>query len=197
MSASDDRAGTSGIHPAPMEFSAEQVGIDPILHFFHYGHLPPVLQAVSARFCTLANFIVSTLPRNPERTVALRKLLEAKDAAVRANVGVKAGSAPVASADTFETRLLAERSQLMEREEKLRAFLAGEQAGASPTQVGMLIDQHLAMCMYLDALSRRCIDLGLIDVPVSELDRDFPVVGEVKETGGHDSDRDGPVPFGT
>jgi hypothetical protein len=27
------------------------------------------------------------LPRNPERTVALRKLLEAKDAAVRALVG--------------------------------------------------------------------------------------------------------------
>lgn len=28
--------------------------------------------------------LVNTLPRNPERTVALRKLLEAKDAAVRA-----------------------------------------------------------------------------------------------------------------
>ena len=32
----------------------------------------------------LAGRIVETLPRNPERTVALRKLLEAKDAAVRA-----------------------------------------------------------------------------------------------------------------
>ena len=30
--------------------------------------------------------IVENLPRNPERTVALRKLLEAKDAAVRAAV---------------------------------------------------------------------------------------------------------------
>lgn len=30
--------------------------------------------------------IVTSLPRNAERTVALRKLLEAKDAAVRANV---------------------------------------------------------------------------------------------------------------
>jgi hypothetical protein len=32
----------------------------------------------------LAEQIVETLPRNPERTVALRKLLEAKDCAVRA-----------------------------------------------------------------------------------------------------------------
>jgi hypothetical protein len=29
---------------------------------------------------------VDTLPRNPERTAALRKLLEAKDAAVRARL---------------------------------------------------------------------------------------------------------------
>jgi hypothetical protein len=32
----------------------------------------------------LASDIVAHLPRNPERTVALRKLLEAKDCAVRA-----------------------------------------------------------------------------------------------------------------
>lgn len=54
-----------------------------IEQFFAYGHLPPHLQSVSAPFYELALFIVS-LPKNPERTVALRKLLEAKDAAVRA-----------------------------------------------------------------------------------------------------------------
>jgi hypothetical protein len=32
----------------------------------------------------MATHIIETLPRNPERTVALRKLLESKDAAVRA-----------------------------------------------------------------------------------------------------------------
>lgn len=57
-----------------------------ILQFFAYAHLPPHLQAVSVPFCELADQIVATLPRNPERTVALRKLLEAKDAAVRALV---------------------------------------------------------------------------------------------------------------
>lgn len=71
-----------------------------ILQFFAYAHLPPHLQAVSKPFCVLAHAIVlgdsvpdadkvtlaTPLPRNPERTVALRKLLEAKDAAVRALV---------------------------------------------------------------------------------------------------------------
>ncbi|MEL6754962.1 MAG: hypothetical protein AAFP81_00890 [Pseudomonadota bacterium] len=55
-----------------------------ILQFFAYDHLPERLQAVSKPFGDMAHSIVETLPRNPERTVALRKLLEAKDAAVRA-----------------------------------------------------------------------------------------------------------------
>lgn len=58
-----------------------------IIQFFAYEHLPPHLQKVSAPFCELAKALVAEgtgLPRNPERTVALRKLLEAKDAAVRA-----------------------------------------------------------------------------------------------------------------
>lgn len=57
---------------------------EPLLQFFAYEHLPPHLQAVSKPFGNLATMIVTTLPRNPERTVALRKLLESKDCAVRA-----------------------------------------------------------------------------------------------------------------
>lgn len=57
---------------------------DHILQFFNYEHLPAALQAVSKPFCVMATGIVELLPRNPERTVALRKLLESKDAAVRA-----------------------------------------------------------------------------------------------------------------
>jgi hypothetical protein len=59
---------------------------DHIEQFFAYEHLPPKLQEVSAPFCVLARVVVDTIPRNPERTVALRKLLEAKDAAVRASL---------------------------------------------------------------------------------------------------------------
>lgn len=76
----------SDIHPAPAEFSEAQLSTDPILRYFHYAHLPPALQSRSKPFCDLARLIVETTPRNAERSVALRKLLEAKDAGVRAHV---------------------------------------------------------------------------------------------------------------
>lgn len=57
---------------------------EPMLQFFAYGHLPHHLQEISRPFGELAMTIVTTLPKNPERTVALRKLLESKDCAVRA-----------------------------------------------------------------------------------------------------------------
>lgn len=57
--------------------------VDRMLQFFQYSHLPANLQEVSKDFCVLAHKIVDKYPMNPERTVALRKLLEAKDAAVR------------------------------------------------------------------------------------------------------------------
>ena len=56
---------------------------DRMLQFFAYRHLPDALQAASAPFCELALKVVAEYPMNPERTVCLRKLLEAKDAAVR------------------------------------------------------------------------------------------------------------------
>lgn len=114
----------NGIHPAPARFTAAQISTDPILHFFHYAHLPAALQSASKPFCDLAEHIVTSLPRNPERTVALRKLLEAKDAAVRANL----------PAPKLEDR---------------------EPAGVASQDLG-----------------------------------------EPREIGGHDIDRDGPVPFG-
>jgi len=55
-----------------------------ILRYFHYKHLPEYLQGVSKAFCDLAFTIAEAHPENPETEVALRKLLEAKDAAVRA-----------------------------------------------------------------------------------------------------------------
>lgn len=60
--------------------------MDPIMQFFAYEHLPAHLQEVSKPFGEMAKMIQEILPRNPERTVALRKLLESKDAAVRAKL---------------------------------------------------------------------------------------------------------------
>lgn len=76
----------TNIHPKPSEFTEDEVKLDNILRFFHYAHLPQALQDRSKPFCDLARHIIDTTDRNPERTVALRKLLEAKDAAVRAGV---------------------------------------------------------------------------------------------------------------
>lgn len=59
---------------------------EPIMQFFAYEHLPLNLQTASKPFCVLANQLVAELPRSAERTVALRKLLESKDAAVRARI---------------------------------------------------------------------------------------------------------------
>lgn len=69
--------------PALGQNSVDQAA-EPILKFFSYVHLPPALAAVSRPYSELALSIVTSLPRNAERSVALRKLLESKDAAVRA-----------------------------------------------------------------------------------------------------------------
>ena len=58
-------------------------GIQHVLQYFKYKHLPKNLQIVSKPFCDLA-YLTARGSSNPETTVALRKLLEAKDAAVRA-----------------------------------------------------------------------------------------------------------------
>ena len=55
-----------------------------LLQFFSFAHLPQHLQGVSRGFGELAYQIADALPDGPEKTVALRKLLEAKDAGVRA-----------------------------------------------------------------------------------------------------------------
>lgn len=57
---------------------------DRMLQFFEYAHLPAPLQIISKPYCDLAHEAVRTQPSNPERTAGLRKLLEAKDCAVRA-----------------------------------------------------------------------------------------------------------------
>lgn len=59
---------------------------DRMLQFFAWAHLPAHLQEVSRPFGEMAEWMVRMLPMNAERTVALRKLLEAKDCAVRARL---------------------------------------------------------------------------------------------------------------
>lgn len=57
--------------------------VEEILRWFDYGHLPPRLQDVSRPIHDLAHRFATEL-EGPELTTGLRKLLEAKDALVRA-----------------------------------------------------------------------------------------------------------------
>lgn len=62
----------------------EGVLMDPLLQYFKYDHLPEgSARHISMLFSCLAKDVVMELPSSAERTVALRKLLEGKDAAVR------------------------------------------------------------------------------------------------------------------
>ena len=62
------------------------MGEERMMKWFEFGHLPAHLQTVSSQFYEVACSLCALLEPGPERTVALRKLLESKDAAVRAAV---------------------------------------------------------------------------------------------------------------
>ena len=74
------------MEPATCDVNLLKPHNERMLKWFKYDHLPSDLQDVSKPFCELAKHIVETIDSGPERTVALRKLLEAKDAAVRASI---------------------------------------------------------------------------------------------------------------
>jgi hypothetical protein len=67
-------------HPATMQ----------LLRWFEFDHLRPGLREVSQAFYNLAHGLVDdpALEDGPELSTALRKLLEAKDCAVRAALQV-------------------------------------------------------------------------------------------------------------
>ena len=56
------------------------------LRYFTYEHLSTRLQLVSKPFCRLAESIFDNTIENPQLDIALQKLLEAQDAAVRASL---------------------------------------------------------------------------------------------------------------
>jgi len=67
----------------------EHPSVAHVLKFFKYDHLPKDLQAVSKECHDMAHNMVINCKQSPELTVGLRKLLEAKDCFVRANLELK------------------------------------------------------------------------------------------------------------
>lgn len=65
-----------------------------ILRYFEFDHLPEgPLKDTSQMFYALAHTLDKRLPDGTERSVALRKLLESKDAAVRASLDMPGADA--------------------------------------------------------------------------------------------------------
>jgi len=60
--------------------------IERLLLYFEFAHLPQHLQTISKPLCDLAHQMAESLPMDPETTMGLRKLLEAKDCFVRAKL---------------------------------------------------------------------------------------------------------------
>lgn len=67
--------------------TVDEILAEPLLQLFKHMHLPTHLKAISQPYCVLARE-VAKLPRNPERSTALRKLRESKDCAVTAQLWV-------------------------------------------------------------------------------------------------------------
>lgn len=66
---------------------------EPMLRHFRFAHLRSEdMKSISRGFAMLALQLVERLPASPERTVALRKMVEAKDCAVRAMMDVEEGA---------------------------------------------------------------------------------------------------------
>ena len=61
--------------------------MNPIVKYFEFAHLPPHLQVISQPFHALAWQLQTVLPEGPEKEAGFRKLLEAKDCMVRAQLG--------------------------------------------------------------------------------------------------------------
>lgn len=66
------------LHPTPNGVQ------NPIMRCFAYEHIRGDLQEISKLFSWVAWEMENLLPNGPEKYTALKKLLEAKDAAVRA-----------------------------------------------------------------------------------------------------------------
>lgn len=67
----------------------EQDSASPIMRYFAYEHLPDHLQKISKPLGDIAQLMDAMLPDGAEKTVGLRKLLEAKDCFVRASLDKK------------------------------------------------------------------------------------------------------------
>lgn len=92
----------------------------------------------------------------------------------------------------WQARLRTERWDLIHKIEALRVKLADPvftSQDVDEDTLALMDEQFQTMCQYLDIVSRRMKLLGMA------LEDEPSPLGELREVGGFDEDRDGPVPF--
>ena len=91
---------------SPAEKSSLHPAVAGVLRFFEFGHLPAgPIRDMADVFASFADHLAQTIDPDPELTVALRKLLESKDAAVRAvvlMVKAKTGERTIVNPSEFD-----------------------------------------------------------------------------------------------
>ena len=74
-------------HMQPVDASDRHPSVQAVTKYFSYSHLNSELAEISKLYVGLANKLLDLVSQDsPELTVAYRKLLESKDAAVRAKL---------------------------------------------------------------------------------------------------------------
>lgn len=63
--------------------------MNPLIRWFAFDHLKEPQRSISMQFSDFAAALDDILPDGAEKTVCLRKMLEAKDAAVRASLDIE------------------------------------------------------------------------------------------------------------
>lgn len=78
--------GTHEQNPKSKPIQPVTMPSDRMQKWFNYDHPIELCKPIVAEINKAALAVIEKVPHGPERTVALRKLLEAKDAVVRATV---------------------------------------------------------------------------------------------------------------
>lgn len=140
------------------------------IKYFAFAHLPAHLQAVSKPIGELAEQLERQLVDGAEKSVGMRKLLEAKDCFVRAALDApKAENANSTTAEQVrprpahgtglpphQQRVVEEKRDLDERKNKLEAFFdTATFAQLDDSEQGRLHAQHAAMVDYARILGER------------------------------------------
>lgn len=140
------------------------------IKYFAFAHLPPKLQSVSKPLGELAEKLEALLPDGPEKSVGMRKLLEAKDCFVRCAIdmpettqdkllahasGTAEGFTVTVEVPPHQARVIKEKAARDGEISSLSAFI-----DANPVFATLTADEQARMRRQLDVMRELSVILG-------------------------------------